>query len=158
MWTAWGCARVGVHIVFPLSRPAACCCLLVEGKALLISDDTRNVAIHYLESNPTHGKARHSHKHYSSTCCSLLRYWHTLPYRAKASLCPCSSSTTTLTILRTFPESILELMPRIFQDFLFFTTRHGQASRVQTPVRRAVIMTGYSQCFQFLLANSGKAT
>lgn len=29
----------------------------MEGKALLISDDTRNVAIHYLEPNPTHGMA-----------------------------------------------------------------------------------------------------
>lgn len=40
-----------------LPSVTACCCLLVEGKVLLISDDTRNVAIHYLEPNPTHGMA-----------------------------------------------------------------------------------------------------
>jgi hypothetical protein len=119
--------RVGVLIVFPLSRPAACCCLLVEGKALLISDDTLNVAIHYIEPNRTHDVALTPQPHVQLTLTVLTHT--TLPGKDVL------ASSHFLRIPRNFPERIHELNLRIFQDFLFFTIRHGHVSRVQTPTR-----------------------
>lgn len=77
VWTAggqgWGAHR--------LPTVTTCCLRLrLERKALLISDDTRNVAIHYLQHNPTHGTDITGFE-VVLTCSRPMSYWiPTLPY------------------------------------------------------------------------------
>ena len=147
MWTAWGFRGSGC------TSSSLCHGLLpavaFSWKERLYWSRTTPETWQYIISSPTPHTAWHWH--YSLTCSSLLRYWHVLTYRIKASLCPCSSCTATLRILRILPNRSHDLIPRIFKDFLFLTTR------VHIPALRAVIMFIRS-FFQFLLANSGVAT